>query len=59
MLQLGQLQRLYLRSQQTFLQPVSVTARLWVRRQVGITSAKSLVDFMDGNLPVGKPPTLS
>jgi predicted alpha/beta superfamily hydrolase len=54
-LRLDQPQRLYLRPQQTALQPVSVTARPWVERQVGITSAKALVHFTDGTLPVGQP----
>jgi predicted alpha/beta superfamily hydrolase len=54
-LRLGQPQRLYLHPQQTALQPVSVRARPWVERQVGITSAKALVHFTDGTLPAGQP----
>jgi predicted alpha/beta superfamily hydrolase len=34
---------------------VSITARPWVERQVGITSAKALVHFTDGTLPAGQP----
>jgi hypothetical protein len=51
----GQAPRLYLRPQQMALQPVSIMARPWVERQVGITSAKALVHFTDGTLPAGQP----
>jgi len=54
-LQPSQAQRLYLQPQQTALRPVSITARPWVERQVGITSATALVHFTDGTLPVGQP----
>jgi predicted alpha/beta superfamily hydrolase len=54
-LRLDQPQRLYLRPQQLALRPVAVIARPWVERQLGITSAKALVHFTDGTLPVGQP----
>jgi predicted alpha/beta superfamily hydrolase len=47
--------RLLLRPQRTALGPVAVTARTWVERQVGITSARALVHFTDGTLPTGQP----
>lgn len=53
--QLRQPQRLLLRPQRTALRPIAVTARPWVERQVGITSAWALVHFTDGTLPAGQP----
>ncbi len=48
-------QRLLLRPQHTALGAVAVTARAWVERQVGITSARAVLHFTDGTLPVGQP----
>jgi predicted alpha/beta superfamily hydrolase len=53
--QLRQPQRLLLHPQRTALRPVAVTARPWVERQVGVTSARALVHFTDGTLPTGQP----
>lgn len=51
----GQTHRVYLRKQQAILGPVAVTARQWVERKVGVTSAKALIHFTDGTLQPGKP----
>ncbi|WP_324680563.1 alpha/beta hydrolase-fold protein [Hymenobacter sp. GOD-10R] len=51
----GPLPTYYLHRQQAVLPPVAITARRWIERQIGITSARALVHFTDGTLLPGKP----